>query len=65
TDFIITCSIDGHVKFWKKTEGNIEFVKHFKAHSKEITSINVSSDGLWLATASEDSSIKIFDVINF
>lgn len=32
TDFVITASVDGHVKFWKKTEEGIEFVKHFRAH---------------------------------
>ena len=32
TDFIITASVDGHVKFWKKQEEGIEFVKHFRAH---------------------------------
>lgn len=32
TDFVVTASIDGHVKFWKKTEDGIEFVKHFRAH---------------------------------
>lgn len=33
TDFIITASQDGHVKFWKKKEDQgIEFVKHFRSH---------------------------------
>lgn len=32
TEFIITASCDGHVKFWKKMKENIEFVKHFHAH---------------------------------
>ena len=32
TDFIITASSDGHVKFWKKQEQGVEFVKHFRAH---------------------------------
>jgi peptidylprolyl isomerase domain and WD repeat-containing protein 1 len=32
TGFIITTSVDGHVKFWKKKDVGIEFVKHFKAH---------------------------------
>lgn len=27
TDFLITASVDGHVKFWKKREEGIEFVK--------------------------------------
>lgn len=32
TDFIITASCDGHIKFWKKLETGIEFVKHFRSH---------------------------------
>ncbi|KAJ1567804.1 Leukotriene A-4 hydrolase, partial [Cladochytrium tenue] len=32
TDFFITTSVDKHVKFWKKTDRGIEFVKHFRAH---------------------------------
>lgn len=32
SDFIITGSIDGHIKFWKKMEEGIEFVKHFRSH---------------------------------
>lgn len=32
SDFIITGSADGHLKFWKKQEGGIEFVKHYRAH---------------------------------
>ena len=32
TDFLVTASCDGHVKFWKKTEEGIEFVKHFRSH---------------------------------
>ena len=33
SDFIVTASCDGHVKFWKKKEEEgIEFVKHFRSH---------------------------------
>lgn len=33
SDFILTASQDGHVKFWKKKEDEgIEFVKHFRSH---------------------------------
>lgn len=32
TDFIVTASVDGHLKFWKKMEDGIEFVKHFRSH---------------------------------
>uniref|UniRef100_A0A8C9Z863 peptidylprolyl isomerase n=1 Tax=Sander lucioperca TaxID=283035 RepID=A0A8C9Z863_SANLU len=46
TDFIITASQDGHVKFWKKKEDEgIEFVKHFRSHLGVIESIAVSAEG--------------------
>ena len=32
TEFLITASADGHIKFWKKRPQGIEFAKHFKAH---------------------------------
>lgn len=32
TDFIVTASVDGHLKFWKKLEDGVEFVKHFRSH---------------------------------
>lgn len=32
TNFIVTASIDGHLKFWKKMKDGIEFVKHFRSH---------------------------------
>ncbi|KAK5990638.1 Peptidyl-prolyl cis-trans isomerase cyp15 [Cladobotryum mycophilum] len=65
TDFLITSSIDGVVKFWKKDGQGIEFVKQFKAHEGEITSVSVSRDGRSFATAGADETIKIFDVITF
>lgn len=36
TDFIITISLDGHIKFWRKVFHLIEFVKHFRAHAGEF-----------------------------
>lgn len=65
TDFLITSSIDGIVKFWKKDFGGIEFVKEFKAHTGEIRSVNVSADGRSFATAGSDNTVKIFDVVTF
>ena len=65
TDFFITSSVDGVVKFWKKGGEGIEFVKEFKAHSGEIKSVSISSDGRSFATAGADKSIKIFDVMTF
>lgn len=65
TDFLITSSVDGFVKFWKKAVVGIESVKEFKAHNGEIKSVSVSKDGRSFATAGLDKTIKIFDVITF
>ena len=65
TDFLITSSIDGVVKFWKKDFGGIEFVKEFRAHDGEIRSVSVSADGRSFATAGSDNTVKIFDVTTF
>lgn len=65
TDFLITSSVDGYVKFWKKVAGGIEFVKEFKAHDGETKSVTVSADGRSYATAGVDNTIKIFDVVTF
>lgn len=65
TDFLLTSSVDGVVKFWKKIAIGIEFVKEFKAHVGEIKSVSVSQDGRSFATAGVDKSVKIFDVVTF
>lgn len=65
TDFLITSSVDGVVKFWKKVAVGIEAVKEFRAHIGEIKSISVSQDGRSYATAGGDKTIKIFDVVTF
>src|SRR5271169_3916012 len=65
TDFIITTSVDGAVKFWKKEAVGIEFVKQYRGHLGPVTSVSVSADGLIFVSASSDKTIKIFDVVNF
>ncbi|KAI0880398.1 uncharacterized protein GGS22DRAFT_85490 [Annulohypoxylon maeteangense] len=65
SDFLITTSTDGVVKFWKKMAQGIEFVKEFKAHQGDIRSVSVSQDGRSFVTAGVDKSIKIFDVVTF
>lgn len=65
TDFLITASVDGIVKFWKKISGGIEFVKLFKAHNTRIEHVSCSADGSLLATIAKDKAMKIFDVLNF
>ncbi|KAJ1303356.1 hypothetical protein OPQ81_011550 [Rhizoctonia solani] len=65
TGFLITTSIDGHLKFWKKQEQGIEFVKHYRAHLAPIIAATASTDGTVVASVAEDGSVKVFDVINF
>lgn len=65
TDFLITASLDGIVKFWKKVDQGIEFAKQFKAHLGPITGLCVSSNGGLCASISQDKSVKIFDVATF
>lgn len=65
TEFLITSSADGAVKFWKKIAAGIEFVKEFQAHLGEIKSVSVSADGRSFATCGADQTVKIFDVITF
>ncbi|POS84808.1 Cyclophilin-like protein [Erysiphe pulchra] len=65
TDFLITSSVDGVVKFWKKVSEGIEFVKEYRAHAGEIKSVSSSTDGRWFASTGADKTIKIFDVVTF
>lgn len=65
TDFVVTASCDGHVKFWKKLPGGIEFVKHFRAHLSNVQDMSVDSTGKLLCTCSSDKTAKVFDVVNF
>lgn len=65
TDFLITSSIDGVVKFWKKAAVGIESVKEFRAHQGEIRGVSVSQDGRSFATTGVDKTVKVFDVITF
>ncbi|KAI8980800.1 hypothetical protein BDB01DRAFT_795626 [Pilobolus umbonatus] len=64
-DFVITTSVDGHLKFWKKTGSGIEFVKHYKSHMSSIVDISMSADNELLATISDDMALKVYDVTNF
>lgn len=65
-DYIFTLSVDGFLKFWKKVQGGIEFVKTFRAHAGKISGCTLSSNEMRLATVSpRDSALKVFDVVNF
>ena len=65
TEFLITASFDGVVKFWKKMATGIEFVKQYKAHAGEIRGVSVSRDGRDFATVGLDQTAKVFDVVSF
>lgn len=63
-NLIITSSIDGHIKFWKKVFSLIEFIKNFKAHTGLVTSIKLNKNHDLLASIGIDKTLKIFDVLN-
>ncbi|XP_016369747.1 peptidylprolyl isomerase domain and WD repeat-containing protein 1-like, partial [Sinocyclocheilus rhinocerous] len=66
TDFTITASQDGHVKFWKKKEDEgVEFVKHFRSHLGVVECISVSAEGALFCSVGDDQAMKVFDVVNF
>lgn len=66
TQFLITASVEGVIKFWKKTGQGIEFVKSFKSHAGPIEDISTTPAGSELASISrKDKTVKIFDIINF
>lgn len=64
-DMLLTGSVDGHLKFWKKRPSGVEFVKHFRAHKGPIDGMAVSHDSSLLVTISRDQSVKVFDVPAF
>jgi len=78
TDFLITASRDGVVKFWKKVPGGVEFARQYRAHLGPLSSLASSSDGFLVASLGSgsgpgsgsgsqqaDRSVKVFDVLNF
>jgi len=65
TDFLITASCDGHLKFWKKAAEGVEFVKHFRSHAGPVADLAASHDGENVATCSSERTVKLFDVLSF
>ncbi|KAJ9519253.1 hypothetical protein QJQ45_017913 [Haematococcus lacustris] len=65
SDFIITASVDGCLKFWKKQIEGIEFVKVYRAHVGAVDGLACSCDGSLLASLSRDQTVKVYDVLNF
>ena len=65
SDFVVTASRDGQLKFWKKMQTGIEFIKHFRAHLAPFAGVAASADGGLLATTAHDRGLKVFDVLSF
>ncbi|TKA54510.1 hypothetical protein B0A53_03203 [Rhodotorula sp. CCFEE 5036] len=77
TNFVLTASVDGILKFWKKRPVGVEFVKLYRTHLSPILAVPVSDDGKSCASLGADSggrtaeglevkgSAKVFDVENF
>lgn len=65
-DFLITLSADGYLKFWKKVQQAIEFVKTFRAHPGAASGIAISwSESRMASVSPSDGSLKIFDLSSF
>ena len=63
---VFTGSVDGCLKFWKKGQVGIEFIKTFRAHLHKITGMAITPNEQRVATVSElEQSVKLFDVLNF
>ena len=50
---VFTASVDGYLKFWKKGQVGIEFIKTFRAHLSRITGLALTADESRLVTVSE------------
>ena len=65
TEFFVTASVDGHVKFWKKKAQGVEFVKHYRSHPGLVTGVAASHDGEHLLTVGPERAAKVYDVLSF
>jgi len=63
---VFTASVDGFLKFWKKGQVGIEFIKTFKAHLGKITGMALTPNEQRLVTVcQQEQSVKLYDVLNF
>jgi peptidylprolyl isomerase domain and WD repeat-containing protein 1 len=65
TQFVISGDSLGHLKFWKKSEKGIEFVKRYKPHNDSVVGISCSQDGLNLASIGQDGFLRFYDIVGF
>lgn len=65
TDYLITASCDGVVKWWKKAAAGVEFVKQFTAHDGALTALCASPDGFRVCSVGDDKTVKFYEVASF
>lgn len=62
TDFFVSMSVDGIVKFWHRKDKDIEFVKGVNTKDGTFNSYTVSHDGQFVATGSCNGKVSVFSV---
>ncbi|KAL2312428.1 WD repeat containing cyclophilin family peptidyl-prolyl cis-trans isomerase Cyp9 [Schizosaccharomyces pombe] len=62
SNYILSVSYDGYVKFWHKTPNGVEYIKEFHAHNAMLLSAELSQDERLFITGADDKSLKVFDV---
>lgn len=58
---IVSGHLDGNVRFWDAAQGECSHVLS-GVHTKQVTSVSLSSDGNFLLTASRDNTLKVVDM---
>jgi katanin p80 WD40 repeat-containing subunit B1 len=56
-DYLATGSLDTNVKVWD-LRGK-DCIRTFKGHTKGINHLSFSPDGRWIASGSEDGTVKV------
>lgn len=66
---VIAGGVDSRIRVWRLSpsakEGTNELVESLFAHDGPIVRLAVSRDGRWIASSSEDRTIKIWDAAHF
>ncbi len=62
TQIIISVSDDNTVKIWDTADGSV--IHTLKGHTRSITHVALSPDGLRIVSGSRDETIKIWDAVN-